>query len=197
MIEHCAAELHNEDVITFKQWKHTDRTGLDSDDKPIGDFIDEFVKQLDELTSHHYIAEAQAAYLRDQKELLPQHTVICLLDFGENFSYIVQDAIQGHYWNNKGYPCFNPIIPAAIFGGHSDPVSTAIIKVSCLCVCMHAYKSTVVFVHTWGAISILSQGRVHFAATGRARCLSKGVRASLERKWKQVDCKCLTTFKRN
>ena len=35
------------------------------------------------------------------KETLQQDTTIILLDFAENYSFVVQDAIQGFYWENS------------------------------------------------------------------------------------------------
>jgi hypothetical protein len=51
--------------------------------------------------THHYIAEAQAAYLTHSKENLTDDKIIIILDFAENYSFIVQDSVQGFYWDNQ------------------------------------------------------------------------------------------------
>ena len=35
------------------------------------------------------------------QENLPQNTAIVLLDFAKNYSFLIQDAIQGFYWDNS------------------------------------------------------------------------------------------------
>ena len=35
------------------------------------------------------------------KENLPEDTAILLLDYAENYSYVVQDAVQGDHWDNS------------------------------------------------------------------------------------------------
>ena len=61
----------------------------------------EIVLQINAITSHSFIAKAQAAYLSQQKESLTQGTVVVLLDFAENYSFVVQDTVQGYYWDNN------------------------------------------------------------------------------------------------
>ena len=35
------------------------------------------------------------------KENIPNNTAIILLDFAENYSFVIQDAVQGHHWDNS------------------------------------------------------------------------------------------------
>jgi len=56
---------------------------------------------MDSLTAHHFIAKAQASYLSACKSTLTKDTAVVFLDFAENYSFIIQDAIQGHHWNNS------------------------------------------------------------------------------------------------
>ena len=53
------------------------------------------------LCEHHFIAKAQPHYLRTLKENLQQDEVIILLDFAENYSFVIQDAVQGFHWGNS------------------------------------------------------------------------------------------------
>jgi hypothetical protein len=100
---HNQMEMDEDDVINFKQWGHTDRTSIVTRQECVPDFINLLCDQLDNLTTHHYIAKAQAAYLSSCKETLHEHdnTMLVLLDFAENYSFIIQDSIQGFYWDNK------------------------------------------------------------------------------------------------
>ena len=44
--------------------------------------------------------KCQSKYLKNLKEELPSNSAIVLGDFAENYSFVVQDEVQGFYWNN-------------------------------------------------------------------------------------------------
>ena len=67
----------------------------------VSEFIDMFLEKFDLLRRHHFIAKAQSAFFQSTKETLPGDTVIILLDFTENYSFLVQNAVQGYYWENS------------------------------------------------------------------------------------------------
>ena len=50
---------------------------------------------------NHFISKAQSALLKSTRETLMPGTAIILMDFAENYSFVVQDAVQGHHWNNS------------------------------------------------------------------------------------------------
>jgi len=52
------------------------------------------------LRQHHFIAKAQASYLRTIKKNLEGDQAVIMLDFAENCSFVVQDAVHGFHWNN-------------------------------------------------------------------------------------------------
>lgn len=93
--------MDEDDTITFKQWEHSDRSTITTQVLCIEDFVAKLCDQLNILTAHHYTAIAQAAYLKYCKENLDSSTVLILLDFAENYSFVVQDAVQGFHWNNS------------------------------------------------------------------------------------------------
>jgi len=90
-----------DDQITFKQWMTTDRTTLITQQKSIEDFVDNLVEMADNLTTHHYVSKHQSAYLSAAKTSLRAGCCIIILDFAENFSFVVQDAAQGYHWDNS------------------------------------------------------------------------------------------------
>ena len=45
--------------------------------------------------------KAQSSFLRLLKDDLAPDTVVILLDFTENYSFITQDTMQGHHWDNS------------------------------------------------------------------------------------------------
>ena len=91
-----------DDIITYKQWRHqSGGTDLLSLNVTIQEFIAEATSAFDSIRQHHYIAKAQSLYLSTLKDELPNNEGIILLDFAENFSFLVQDAVQGYHWNNS------------------------------------------------------------------------------------------------
>ena len=90
-----------DDIINYKQWMHTDRTNLVSLQISLQEFIDAICDAIDSLRQHHFVAKSQSSYLHTLKKNLPQDTAIVLLDFAENYSFLIQDAIQCFYWDNS------------------------------------------------------------------------------------------------
>jgi hypothetical protein len=88
-------------MVSFKQWVHTDRTILISMQQPLSEFLNTVCEAVDGLRCHHFVAKSQSSYLLDLKESIPSNMVIVLLDFAENYSFLIQDAVQGHHWDNS------------------------------------------------------------------------------------------------
>ena len=60
-----------------------DRAELISCTLPLDEFIEQLCEQLDEITSHSFIARSQSQYLNKLKQNLKCHEVIILEDFAE------------------------------------------------------------------------------------------------------------------
>ena len=58
------------------------------------------IDSVEKLTCHSYISRAQTSYLQKQKDILDNHSAIVLVDFSENYSFVVQDEVQAFHWNN-------------------------------------------------------------------------------------------------
>ena len=54
--------------ITFQQWTTSDRAELISCTLPLDEFIEQLCEQLDEITSHSFIARSQSQYLNKLTE---------------------------------------------------------------------------------------------------------------------------------
>ena len=93
--------LENDESVKFKQWISTDQVTIEEQIKPLSDFLDILIQEIDTLTTHHYIAKNQSNYLKHLKETLKPNEAIITLDFADNYSFIIQDAIQGYHWNNS------------------------------------------------------------------------------------------------
>ena len=88
------------DDVTFKQWVHTVRPELITRVMPIDEFLQDLVEKLLALKKHHFISKAQSNYLKELKENLSEDVCITLCDFAENFTFVIQDEIQGFHWSN-------------------------------------------------------------------------------------------------
>ena len=86
--------------IFYRQWISTDRTTLVNHYSTVEEFIAKIV-DVYEICPHHFIAKAQANPLKMAKENLSENELIILLDFARNYSFIVQDAVQGFHWENS------------------------------------------------------------------------------------------------
>ena len=85
----------------YKQWISTDRTTLVNHYSTVEEFIAKVVDDVYEVCPHHFIAKAQANHLKIAKENLSENELIILLDFAENYCFVVQYAVQGFHWENS------------------------------------------------------------------------------------------------
>jgi hypothetical protein len=89
----------NAQTISYKQWVSTDRNTLIDQQQDRDDFIDSLVQDILNLTLHHFMAKAQSAFLQGLKEKILPSEAIIMMDFSENYSVVIQDAIQSSYWS--------------------------------------------------------------------------------------------------
>ena len=90
------------DEIQYKQWVSTDRSTLETLSKPTTDeFVEDFCEKLYTLKRHDFIAKQQSSYYTERKESLQDGEVLVTMDFSENYSFILQDVVQGFHWNNS------------------------------------------------------------------------------------------------
>ena len=87
--------------IKVKQWQTADRTALNTMILATDKFIELAVRKLDQLTFHSFIAKSQAQYLKNRKNAIQFDRAIVLVDFSENYSFVVQDEVQGYHWNRN------------------------------------------------------------------------------------------------
>ena len=55
---------------------------------------------LEKLAAHSFIPKCRSNYFRELKGNLDENGVLILGDFAENYSFFVQDEVQGFDWNN-------------------------------------------------------------------------------------------------
>ena len=66
--------------------------------------------KFDYLRKNHYITKSQSAYLKELKENVGPHIAIILLDIAEKYSFIVEDAVEGHHWDNTSPATIHPFV---------------------------------------------------------------------------------------
>ncbi|EFX75283.1 hypothetical protein DAPPUDRAFT_108106 [Daphnia pulex] len=89
--------------ISYKQWTHTDGKKLETIVAASDDFIESLVSAIKKLTTHHFIARNQSAFFEKRKkfkEKIDHESCVLVSDFSENYSFIIQDSVQGYYWAN-------------------------------------------------------------------------------------------------
>ena len=105
--EELSNHLHNffgdyaEDFqITYTQWDTTVKATLSTRMVDVPSFIEILITSLEELKPHSFISREQARYLNELKENRAESSVILLVDFAENYSFVVHDEVQSFHWNN-------------------------------------------------------------------------------------------------
>lgn len=94
--------------ITYKQWMSVDRCSFETITKQTEDFVQDFCNKLLNLKRHDFIAKQQSLYFSEKKASLLVNEAVVVCDFSENYSFVLQDSIQGFHWNNAMatiHPC--------------------------------------------------------------------------------------------
>lgn len=94
-------EKNNVQNIVFKQWVTVDRSNLETMTVPADSFVDKLSDELKKLTKHDFIAKEQSSFLQLLKQSIKVGEFIVQGDFAENYSFVVQDAIQSYHWTNS------------------------------------------------------------------------------------------------
>ena len=90
-----------DNFISYKQWQSTDRCTLLEKNESKDAFISSLSMIISKLTRHHYIALEQSTYFKNLKETIQEGELVLVGDFSENYSFVVQDAVQGYHWDNS------------------------------------------------------------------------------------------------
>lgn len=62
------------------------------------EFLESLEKDWPNLLKHDFLAKSQAAYFNKKKESVCNGEFVVCLDFAENYTCYVQNAIQSHHW---------------------------------------------------------------------------------------------------
>ena len=95
--------------VEVRQWTHTDRATLETKVMSTDEFVDAFIPLLLKLSIHDFTAKMQAAFVNETKGQLKDGEYLVIADFSENYSFVVQDAVQAFHWNN-GSATIHPFV---------------------------------------------------------------------------------------
>lgn len=135
-------EDYDEDEdIKFSQWVSSDgRMTLQTMLLPCGEFIDFTIKKIESLIPHSYITKTQNSYMKQRKENLAFNEVLVLMDFAENYNFILQNEVQSYHWGHLSCS----VHPVVIFSKNGDST----IKETSLCFISDDIKHDVPFVYS-------------------------------------------------
>ena len=102
--------------VTYKTWVCTDRTELLTVTEEVGEFLDSFIEKLEVLKTHDFIYRQQACYFSELKDNLSEDSCISVGDFSENYTFLIQDAVQGNHWS-KDQATLHPFVSYANIAG--------------------------------------------------------------------------------
>ena len=87
--------------IRYKTWVTVDRCNLEDKVETVEEFLDSFSSAVVKLLRHHFVSKKQAIFYKKTKNNLELDEGLLVMDFSENYSFIVQDAAQGYHWENS------------------------------------------------------------------------------------------------
>ena len=66
------------------------------------------IESIKKLTPHSYISRAQTSYLQKMSDNPDNFSAVVLVDFAENYSFVVQDEVQAFLGTTKANVMENP-----------------------------------------------------------------------------------------
>lgn len=73
------------------------------------EYLDHLSSAFSKLIPHEYATRQQFKYLRNLKKTMSDESCIVLMDFSENYSYIIQNSAQSFYWT-KNSCTLHPVV---------------------------------------------------------------------------------------
>lgn len=94
-------EEQSVEEISFEQWLFTDRCNIEAKTMTPEPFASFFAEKLNKFVYHDFIKNQQANFLKMRKETLAEGEILAILDFAENYSFVLQNEVQAFHWNNS------------------------------------------------------------------------------------------------
>jgi len=111
-----------EDDIEFSEWTTTPSTVLNEVSLPVAKFKEKLFAAVQKFIVHRHIYLQQKAFIKNLRDTLPgtPHIAVVNVDYGENYTFVIQHAVQGFHWTNYQAT----IHPFVVYYAQPDGVST-------------------------------------------------------------------------
>ena len=80
--------------INLSMWVWTDTANLITQSLQVVEFVNLLATAINDMTAHGYISKSQSTYIMNQNKNLDSDTCITMIDFAENYQYVLRDEIQ-------------------------------------------------------------------------------------------------------
>ncbi len=102
-LQELASDIDEDSVVEFNYWERVNkRYDIITIRESKSTFLERFEQAINVTKSHHFVTKMQQKFIKQAKEGLrdnPDHIYVTM-DFSENYTSIIQDAIQGYRWSN-------------------------------------------------------------------------------------------------
>lgn len=109
------------------------------------EYLNKLIEGIEKLIPHSFVTKSQAKYLKEIKNKLKIDEAIVLIDFSENYSFVLQNEAQGYHWSSCS------LHPVVIY---TRRVNNEDLIVSNLCVVSDDLKHDVAFVYETQKVAI-------------------------------------------
>lgn len=65
------------------------------------EFITSLATNIYNLMRHSFVAKSQGEFFKNLKDNLDETECLIVGDFSENYSFVIQDEVQGFHWENS------------------------------------------------------------------------------------------------
>lgn len=99
-LEDILEDFDDGEEIKFSQCISDGRLKLQTMLLPRIEFIDLMMEKIESLIPHSFITKAQNTYMKERKENLPFDEALVLMDFAENYNFVLQNEVQSYHWSH-------------------------------------------------------------------------------------------------
>ena len=125
--EHILQQIENFEQIDYSEWTTVDRTTMVKVTQNVSEFASKLVCLLQGLCAHHFMAKVQAAFYKSSKDNIMESECVVTLDFAENFTFQMQDEVQGAHWTSV-MATLHPFVIYYIINGERKNKSYCVIS---------------------------------------------------------------------
>jgi hypothetical protein len=92
--------VSEDEMVKYNQWATTDRADLKTVQVLGAEYVQDLQAYIPKILQHQFIAKQQQNFVKKLKDELDPGNCVIQMDFAENYTCIIQDAVQGYRWSN-------------------------------------------------------------------------------------------------